>query len=129
MILASEHIDERTKVPMKFYFGIDFDRVLSHPVDGSDGLMFCFFGNFEEECKKYKRESILNNILHDNDINSIEDINNNYIVLYQTGEFQKQVYESIRDKMIKHSWKYEYPAVIVGGEIKGYLIKDTRKTP
>lgn len=129
MILVSEHIDESTKIPMKFYFGIDFDRVLSHPSDGSDGLMFCFFENFEEECKKYKRESKINNILYDNNIDNIDDIDNNYLMLYQTGEYQKQVYESIRDKMIKHSWKYTHPIVPIAGEIRGYLIKDTRKSP
>lgn len=50
-------------------------------------------------------------------------------MLYQTGEYQKQVYESIRDKMIKHSWKYTHPIVPIAGEIRGYLIKDTRKSP
>ena len=45
MILASEHIDERTGVLMRFYFGINFDKALSHPSDGSDGLMFCFLWN------------------------------------------------------------------------------------
>lgn len=59
MILVSEHIDESTKIPMKFYFGIDFDRVLSHPSDGSDGLMFCFLKTLRKNVRNIKENQRL----------------------------------------------------------------------
>lgn len=100
MILVEEYIDEKFEVPMRYYFGIDFDRVFSHPKDGSEGMMFCFVKNFDDCQKSFERNIKIDSLLDNIDLNSINNkIDNSYVVIYQTENYQEQVYSAISKKM------------------------------
>ncbi len=102
MVLVDEHIDKDSGVTMKFYFGLDFQKVLSHPKDGSGGMIFCFVDNYTDSKKSYERERKINNILNDIEFEDfeIDQINNSYVCIYQTSGYQNEVYKSIKEKMI-----------------------------
>ena len=40
----------------KFYNGVDFDILIKHSKDGSDGFIFCFIDNWIKELKSYNRQ-------------------------------------------------------------------------
>lgn len=102
MVLVDEHVDKDSGVLMKFYFGLDFQMALSHPKDGSDGMMLCFVDNYIDSKKSYERERKINNILQNIEFEDfeIDQINNSYVYIYQTGGYQNEVYEAIKKKII-----------------------------
>lgn len=123
MILVDEYIDEKFGVMMRYYFGIDFKRVLNHPKDGSDGMMFCFIESFEKSQKSFERELKIDHLLDGLDIDTInKEIDNSYIFIYQTGEYQEQVYLAIKRKMVE-SIDSKYPWIPVSRPgIKGKIV-------
>lgn len=127
MILVDEIIDSHTGTVMKFYFGMDYNIVSSHPKDGSGGLMFCFVEDFNNSKKSFDRDKKIESIL-DNIIEEDTDIDNNYLFIYQTGKYQEQVYSSIKEKMIKQP--DEIPKWMpVGRSISGEIISGNLVKP
>ena len=81
-------IDEITvdNVNVKFYEGMDFDLLLNHSRDGSDGFIFCFIESWINEVKSYNRQRKVVSVVDDVNYEEFEweEINNNYISVYQT---------------------------------------------
>jgi hypothetical protein len=97
-------IDEITvdNVNVKFYEGMDFDLLLNHAKDGSNGFIFCFIKNWLTEVKSYNRQRKLSSVVDDIDYEEFEweKIDNNFISVYQTeGMGTHDVYQTIRKKV------------------------------
>jgi len=98
MVLIDEtYIDD---LIIKFYDGIDFNMILEHPKDGSKGFIYFFIGNWVEEMKIYKRDNKIDHIFGKPilDFNS-DEIENNYIVIYQTNGHTMEIYKIIRERL------------------------------
>ena len=61
MILIDSMEYEGTIV--KFYNGVDFDKLIKHPKDGSKGFIFCFIENWVKEVKGYNRNLKIESIV------------------------------------------------------------------
>ena len=97
MILIDSMEYENTIV--KFYNGVDFDKLIKHPKDGKEGFIFCFIENWVKEVKSYNRELKLESIVNNSEFNEFkwDLLENNYISVYQTsGIGIDVVYETIR---------------------------------
>jgi hypothetical protein len=100
MILIDEIIVDNLNV--KFYDGIDFDLLLSHAKDGSDGFIFCFINNWKNDVKIYNRQRKLSSIIDGIEYEDFEweKIDNSFISVYQTeGMGVLDVYQTIRKKV------------------------------
>lgn len=86
-------------IDVKFYNGIDFDVVVNHPNDGSNGFIYFFIDNWVEEIKKHRRNNKIDSIIENSKIFDPEDIENNYIAVYQTSGYTSEVYKTIREKV------------------------------
>ncbi len=87
---------------VRFYNGIDFNKLIQHPKDGSDGFIFCFINSWIKEVTSYNRELKISSIVNDDIFNEFdwESIENNYISIYQTdGIGIDVVYETVRNKL------------------------------
>ena len=73
-------------VIFNFYEGIDFELLINHTNDGSDGFIFCFIDNWITEIKSYNRQKKLSSLIDDLYYEEFdwEKINNNFISVYQT---------------------------------------------
>jgi hypothetical protein len=88
-------------IVVKYYDGIDFNIVLKHPKDGSEGMLIFFIEKWQDEVIKWRRENKINRILGDNYVkNSLDEIENNFVAIYQSdGVSKKEIYEVIRKKV------------------------------
>jgi hypothetical protein len=85
-----------------FYDEIDFDIILKHPKDGSDGFIVCFVNNFSKSIIEYNRDIKIKNILGNIIKKSIkyEDIESKYVMIYQCNDIPKnKMLESIVNKL------------------------------
>jgi hypothetical protein len=92
---------------IRFYSGIDFDRLIKHPKDGSDGFIFCFIKNWKNEVNSHNRNSKLKSIIEDINYEKFqwESINNDFISIYQTeGIGYDVVYRTIKNKIINQQF-------------------------
>ena len=108
MILIDEIIVD--DVNIKFYDGIDFDLLLNHSRDGSDGFIFCFINNWVTEVKSYNRQRKLTSVVDDISYEEFdwEKIDNNYISVYQTeGVGVSSVYQVIRSKVERNQFEHK----------------------
>ena len=55
MILIEEIKVDNTNI--RFYDGIDFNEILNHAKDGSNGFIFCYIDSWEKEVKSYESDS------------------------------------------------------------------------
>lgn len=71
---------------IKYYEGIDFDIVKEHPKDGSNGMLIFFINNWVSEVNKWKRNSLINEVLDEkkSDNWDLYNIDNNFISIYQS---------------------------------------------
>lgn len=96
MTLIDEIFIDNVKI--KFYDGIDFNLATNHPKDGSEGFIYFFIDSWSSEVISRRRNDKIDSILNGEPLLSNEELNNNYIVIYQTGgDFR--VYETIRTKL------------------------------
>lgn len=87
-------------INIKFYEGIDFDMVINHPKDGSNGFIYFFIDSWKEEVKRNRRNEIIDSIVDDKHISKdLDEIDNNYICIYQTSGETSRVYNTIREKV------------------------------
>lgn len=104
-----------------FYYGVDFDRLIRHSKDGSEGFIFCFIDSWKREIEKYNRDKKINSIVENLEFENFnwESINNNYISIYQTeGIGYEVVYETIRKKVLSHQLP-DQPWIPVNGISSG----------
>lgn len=104
-----------------FYNGIDFDIVMNHPNDGSNGFIFCFIENWIDEVKIWERESKLDSVLNNKLIEEFNSkkIENNYLAIYQLqGTEPGVLFEIIKEKVIKKNFP-EHPWIPISGMEKG----------
>jgi hypothetical protein len=119
MILIDSMEYEGTIV--KFYNGVDFDKLIKHPKDGKEGFIFCFIENWVKEVKSYNRELKLESIVNNSEFNEFkwDLLENNYISVYQTsGIGIDVVYETIRGKLEKSQFP-DQPWVPIAGISNG----------
>lgn len=119
MILIDEIIVDNVNI--KFYEGMDFDLLLNHAKDGSNGFIFCFINNWVTEVKSYNRQRKLSSVVDGLDYEEFEwdQIENNYISVYQTeGMGISSVYEAIRTKVERKQFEHK-PWVPIGGMLTG----------
>lgn len=103
---------------VSFYSGIDIDSIIRHPKDGSNGFIFCFIDNWSKEVKSLRRQTKIDSILMNNKCYSdfeIEDINNNYIFIYQLeGTEPGVLFKIIKEKVINKNFP-EHPWIPMSG--------------
>ena len=128
MILIDEIIVDN--VDVKFYEGMDVDKLLNHPKDGSNGFIYCFIDNWVNEIKTYNRQRKISSVIDDIKYKEFEwdSINNNYICIYQTeGMLIKDVYETIRKKVEVNQFPNQ-PWIITKGILgKGAIKIESKK--
>ena len=103
MILIEEVDYKGTSV--KFYNGVDFDLLLSHAKDGSDGFIYCFMDSWLKEVKSYNRNNKLKSIIDGVEYSDFEweSINNDYVAIYQADGIDiNLLYQSIREKVLQN---------------------------
>jgi hypothetical protein len=75
---------EVEKIVVKFWKGIDIEKISKHPKDGSDGFMIVLFDSIRQEKIDYKLSAILDDSKVDFEI-FINTVNNPYVMIYQSG--------------------------------------------
>ena len=101
MILIEEVKYKDTHV--RFYNGIDFDFLINHAKDGTDGFIYCFMDNWIKEVQTYNRDNKINSIIKNKTYSDFDwdSINNNYIAVYQADGIEIDfLYKVIRDKVL-----------------------------
>lgn len=89
---------------VSFYKGVNFDFLLNHPKDGTNGFIYCFMDSWVKEVQSYNRDNKLKSIIENKEYSDFEweSINNNYIAIYQAdGVDIDLLYKSIRDKVLQ----------------------------
>jgi len=127
MILIDETIIDNIEVG--FYDGMDIDKLLNHPKDGSNGFIYCFIENWINEIKSYNRQRKISSVIDGVVYEEFEwdNINNNYICVYQTeGMLIKDVYETIRKKLEINRLDIQ-PWIPVSGIDKGAIKIENKK--
>lgn len=116
-------------IKVRFFEGIDFDELINHPKNGSKGFIFCFIDNWVNDIKTYNRQNKIKSIVNNTDYKDFdwEDINNNYIAIYQSdgiGFFE--MYKTIRQKVERKQFDIK-PWTPIGGLGRGAWQLTTRK--
>ena len=98
MILIDEIIVN--DINIKFFNGIDLEMISKHPNDGSGGMLYFFVDKWSLVEQNYNRQNTINSLLNESeDIIDINNIDNNYIVIYQTNGDTETVYSCVKDKL------------------------------
>jgi hypothetical protein len=108
-------------IKIQFYDGIDFNIVINHPKDGSNGFIFCFIDNWITEVKKWERESKINSIISNDKFQKFksESIENTWLSIYQTdGTDKMSLYKVIKEKVLNKNFP-EHPWIPISGINKG----------
>lgn len=119
MTLIEKMVVDDTYV--SFYNGIDFDYLMNHPKDGSNGFIFCFIDNWVEEVKIWERESKIDSVLTNELVKKFnsQDIDNNYIAIYQLeGTEPGVLFKVIKEKVLNKNFP-EHPWIPISGIDKG----------
>jgi hypothetical protein len=100
MTLIDEIVVMDTSV--RFYDGINFDDVIKHPKDGSNGLIIFFINKWVDEVSLYNRDKKIDSIINNSEFRKFEsqDIENSYVSIYQVdGVGIEEMYKTIRKKI------------------------------
>jgi len=98
MTLIDEIVINDTNI--RFYKGIDFEMILNHPKDGSNGMLYFFIDKWSVVEQVHNRQNTINSLLNESEeLLDIHNIDNNYIVIYQTNGDTDVVYSCVRDKL------------------------------
>ena len=119
MILIEEIKVDNTNI--RFYDGIDFNEILNHAKDGSNGFIFCYIDSWEKEVKSYERDSKLVYILNKSKFNKFksEYIDNNYVSIYQLSNTKVEtLHQIIKEKVINNQF-HDHPWVPISGFSSG----------
>jgi hypothetical protein len=91
------------KSSVSFYNGIDFDLIMKHAKDGTDGFIFCFIKNWADEVKSWERNCKINSVLTNEFIKKFKskDIENDFVSIYQLDGIEiKVLLEIIKEKIV-----------------------------
>ncbi len=113
-LIESINIDNNN---IKFYNGVDFDKLITHPKDGSGGYLVCFLESWINEVKTYNRNNKIKSVFTKEEYSDFEweSINNDFICIYQTdGIGISDIYKVIRNKFINKQLP-ETPWIPVSG--------------
>jgi hypothetical protein len=94
-----------------FYNGIDFNIIMNHPKDGSNGFIFCFIDSWIKEVNSWERDSKIDSVLTNELFKKFnnQDIENNYVAIYQlVGMELNTLFQIIKEKVIKKNFP-EHP--------------------
>lgn len=95
-----------------FYNGIDFNIIMNHSKDGSNGFIFCFIDSWIKEVNSWERDSKIDSVLTNEIFKKFnnQDIENNYVAIYQlAGMEPNTLFQIIKEKVInknfpEHTW-------------------------
>lgn len=96
---------EQKRVNIRFYNGVDFDILINHSKDGSDGFIFCFMDSWIKEVQKYNRDNKIKSVINNTEYSDFDwdSIDNNYICIYQADGIGIDIlYQAIREKVINN---------------------------
>ena len=82
---------------VRFYDGIDYEFVRNY--DKKEFIVI-FIEDWAKEQISFIREAKINSLFDDSEYKELEDINNNYIMIYQTSGYLEIVAESIKKKLL-----------------------------
>ena len=116
-------------IDIKFFEGIDFDRLINHSKSGSHGFMFCFIDSWVNEIKSFNRQNKIKSVVNNQEYKDFDwdDINNDYIAIYQSdGIGLFEMYKTIRQKVERKQFDIK-PWTPIGGIDRGAWNIRTRK--
>lgn len=119
MILIEEIFVDEVKV--KFFDGIDFNIIMKHPKDGSEGFIFCFIDNWSTSLKRWERDSKIKSVINNEQFKKFksEELDNGYIAIYQLeGTEPGVLFEVIKEKVLNKNFP-EHPWIPISGLNKG----------
>ena len=120
MILIDEIVNN--DINYRFYNGMDFDILIDHSKNGSDGFIICFIENWVSEMKAYNRNKKIFSILDSIELKKFEwnEINNNYVIIYQIDcDIDINIfYKIIKDKVLRNQ-PMDLPYLSIDGIDKG----------
>lgn len=96
---------EQKGVNVRFYNGVDFDVLINHSKDGSDGFIYCFMDSWIKEVQQYNRDNKIKSVINNTEYSDFDwdNINNNYICIYQADGIDIDIlYQAIREKVISN---------------------------
>jgi hypothetical protein len=82
---------------IKFYDGIDYEFLRNYD---KKELIVIFIEDWNKEQIGFIREAKINSLFGGQEYKKLEDINNNYIAIYQTSGYLEIVAESIKKKLL-----------------------------
>ena len=85
---------------IRFYDGIDYESVRNY---NKKELIVIFIEDWSKEQISFLREAKINSLFNDKEYQTLEDINNNYIMIYQTSGYLEIVAESIKKKLLSNT--------------------------
>lgn len=108
ILISKENIDG---CDVKYYDGIDFDMINTHPRDGSSGFIIFFVDSFISEVNIHNRAKKIDSILNGSESKhiDIENIDNDFICIYQTNGMTEQIFDTIKKNIhskIYKPWKF-----------------------
>lgn len=119
MTLIEEIWVDKSKV--RFFNGIDFNTIMEHPKDGSNGFIFCFIENWSSSVKKWERDSKIDSIINNEQFDKFksEKLDNSYIAIYQLeGTELGVLFKVIKEKVLNKNFT-EHPWIPISGVDKG----------
>jgi hypothetical protein len=109
-----------------FYNGIDFNIIMNHSKDGSNGFIFCFIDSWIKEVNSWERDSKIDSVLTNEIFKKFnnQDIENNYVAIYQlAGMEPNTLFQIIKEKVINKNFP-EHPWIPISGINKN--LKDSK---
>lgn len=100
-------LDEMTigEISIKFWSGFDLQTILSHPKNGTKGIMVVLIESIDSERIKFERDLKLNKILNLNVHLDFDDLlqklENKYLALYQSRGEDELLVKILKDKFHK----------------------------
>lgn len=82
---------------IKFYDGIDYEFVRNYDIKE---FIVIFIEDWAKEQISFIRDAKINSLFDGPEYKELEDINNNYIMIYQTSGYLEIVAESIKKKLL-----------------------------
>jgi len=82
---------------VKFYDGIDYEFIRNYD---KQEFIIIFIEDWAKEQISFVREAKINSLFDDKEYQTLEDINNPYIAIYQTSGYLEIVAESIKKKLL-----------------------------
>ena len=90
---------------VKFWKGFDLESVLNHPKDGKNGFMIVLIDSVEEIRTKIQRDMKLDSLFNKSKLKDFDDLlenlDNSYLMLYQSRGEDELIVKILKDKFSK----------------------------